>query len=113
MSEAVAVPQSASHAERGVADTEIAAGFISKQTPLNVRAGAKTDALPPGVLATEGRLAPHVIQPEGDGVEALMEPLRQHDPEERLCSIADAQADTDIAAAHAHAAAVKNHGRNT
>ena len=39
MSEAVAVPQSASHAERGVADTEIAAGFISKQVFSRSQAG--------------------------------------------------------------------------
>ncbi|KAL4449354.1 hypothetical protein ABPG77_006998 [Micractinium sp. CCAP 211/92] len=90
------------------------AGFVTKQTPLEMR--QVSDKLPSGALGGEGegqqRCAPHRIEPEGDGVEALMEPLRQHDPEERLRCIADAQAETEIAAAKAHAAAVKAHSQH-
>ncbi|KAL4448174.1 hypothetical protein ABPG75_005393 [Micractinium tetrahymenae] len=107
MSEAPST-EAAALASGGATGDVKGAGFISKQTPLEMRQAS--DKLPAGALGGEQqRGAPHKIEPEGDGVEVLMEPLRQHDPEERLCSIADAQADTEIAAAKAHAAAIKAH----
>jgi hypothetical protein len=86
--------------------------FHSKQTPLDARAGA-SDKLPTGALhAAPAREDVHELQPEGEGPDVMMEPLRQHDPEERLRAIADAQMETDIAAARAHAEAVKSHGHS-
>ncbi|PRW45129.1 Acyl- sterol acyl transferase [Chlorella sorokiniana] len=58
--------------------------FHSKQTPLDARAGA-SDKLPTGALhAAPAREDVHELQPEGEGPDVMMEPLRQHDPEERL-----------------------------
>ncbi|KAI7846378.1 hypothetical protein COHA_000089 [Chlorella ohadii] len=86
------------------------AGFHSKQTPLDARVAS--DKLPSSALAgAPEREQVHELQPEGEGPDVMMEPLRQHDPEERLRAIADAQMETEIAAARAHAEAVKNHGR--
>ncbi|KAI3426459.1 hypothetical protein D9Q98_008826 [Chlorella vulgaris] len=83
--------------------------FVSKQTPLAARGGAVTDELPAGVLeaCSLPREPPHALQPEGEGPEVMMEPLRQRDPEVRRLSVAEAQAETNKAAAKAHVESMK------
>lgn len=79
----------------------------TKQTSVDLKAPDEVKNVPHMRVADPDRGPVHALQPEGEGVEALMDPLHEKDPVARRRGVADAERDTAVDYAKTTAEAMK------